>query len=674
MPRFLIPLRALLKKEWRGLVVSVILIPLLLGGASLLQPDAAVLRRQAAVELGERLGAKFPKQKSSAVEIVADPKLKGLVESFARGICKDLPSPCPIAGSVLPQPYWRVNLQEDPVSGELFASCESVPPGITTTDKLEAHRKPYDLRALIPALVAIVLALATRRVFFALSAGLVAGGMCAAENWVSGPVYAVEHYILGSFGSSFHLSVFVFTFSLVAAVAVATRSGGIAGLLHWLTPLMHSARTTRIWTFVAGLVIFFDDYANSIIIGTAMRPLCDAYRVSREKLSYLIDSTAAPVAGLSLVSTWIGYEVGLFDQLFASVGYARGGYDVFMHIIPFRFYCIFTIAFLAINTISGRDFGSMLKAERRALLEGKLLADGARPFLSRSLDSIQPAAGTPLHPWNALVPISAIMLSAIAGLLLDGGYGDAIVAGKSWYDLGVIRDALASAHNATGVLAIAGSLGLILAILFAVGSRAVCFADLLGTIGSGSKAMLPAFGILILAWGTADVGSDLGTGHYLYALFNGDATTIMLPVLSFLLSVLISVCTGSSWSTMALVLPIVFPLAYHQGNELTVFVTLASVLDGSIFGDHISPLSDTTLLSSLASSCDHLDHVHTQWPYATVVVVVALGFGYIPVLYGASVWVCYAIAVLCFLSVFYLYGKNPEIKLKRPAPAQNSPV
>jgi len=479
-------------------------------------------------------------------------------------------------------------------------------------------------------------------------------GVC--ELLPSGLEYGVQ---------SFQLAVLGFVFVLIGMVALVVRAGGIAGVADRFVVLARSARSTRIVAFLLGLCVFFDDYANTLIVGGTMRPLTDRMRISREKLAWIVDSTAAPVAGLSVLSTWVAFEVSQFAPQLGVVGLDESaGYSVFLQTIPYRFYCILSLFLVAVVCITSRDFGPMLVAEQRAHRTGAVFRPGARPMSAAKTGTEDAKEGIPHKARVALLPIGATVISIITLFWLQGeaGHGTHQGAGLA---LSHLREVLEGVEDNTFLLFQGSCIGLGLAVVLVLGGRLLSVRETLSAMFSGSRTLGMAVGILFLAWALAAVCNGLGTGEYLKTMAP-HIPALLLPTGLFLIACLISFSTGSSWSTMGILLPIVIDLAATVGADTPVgsmgmvVITIGAVLDGSIFGDHCSPISDTTLLSSTAVGSDHMDHVKTQVPYAVMVMITALVIGYLPVAAGLSVWLALPLAMMVILGLVISLGRRPD--------------
>lgn len=534
-----------------------------------------------------------------------------------------------------------------------------------------------DHRALWPPLVALILAIGLRRVVIALFAAVFVGatllhggnplwalwvelrglvGVAASAVGVGGEI---DGYIGRVLADTFNLQILGFTFALVGLVAVVGRMGGTRGLVDLLSPLARGPRSAQAVTAGMGTAVFFDDYANTVVIGTTARSLTDKHRLSREKLAYIVDSTSAPVAGIAIVSTWIGYEVGLFDDLLPTLSAVPdlpgSGYELFFTVLPLRFYCLFALALVFLGALTGRDLGPMLTAERRARGGGPLVPGqkAGEPPVTLRKPGVEPRAR------NALLPIGTVLLVAFGWILWAGAGPMEAFSPLSLADWKVVFD---NAGGDIALILLVGALaGSVVALGLAVGQRLLTPREALAAYGQGMRTLLEAAAILIAAWAIKSVCDDLGTGLAIVALIGDALPVLLIPLTVFVLSGAIAFSTGTSWGTMALVLPIAAPLsATLSGDPLVVLASLGAVLDGAIWGDHCSPISDTTVLSSTASGCPHLEHVRTQLPYATLAMVAAGGWGYVGVLAGLPLVVVYGLGLATMAAVLYAVGRSPE--------------
>jgi Na+/H+ antiporter NhaC len=432
--------------------------------------------------------------------------------------------------------------------------------------------------------------------------------------------------------------IILFVVFMLAMVGVITRAGGIHGLMSSIARLASSARRTQLATWFMGLAIFFDDYANTILVGSTMRPLTDRFRVAREKLAWIVDSTAAPVAGISIFSTWIAFEVSTFSAQLPDAGLpTTEGYAVFIGTLPFRFYCWLTLFFVGLVVCSGRDFGPMLRAERRARA-GQVLRPGATPLVSDAATRLEPAPGVRAALGTALLPLGLFVGGTIFLILRTGGAFD---LGSAFFTLDGAAQVLYDGSGSEPLMW--GALWGLLAALVLGRLRGLGLAPALEAAWHSLRAMAVAIAILYLAWMVGAVCGDLGTAAWLSVTLADGLPHAILPTALFLLAALVAFSTGSSWSTMTILLPLVVGLSYQLGAAAAgpgldaeamgyglMLLSIGAVLEGAIFGDHCSPISDTTVMSSIASASDHVDHVRTQAPYAILVMAVAVVCGYLP--------------------------------------------
>lgn len=557
----------------------------------------------------------------------------------------------------------RVLLDDSGVSPRIGLSFAEGSVQPIDVDRTEPRVHPL---AIAPPVLAIVLAFATGKLVLSLGLAVVLGGLLAAHFH---PVFSASRVVVDygwrtTFTDPSKLWIFVFTTCLIGLVGLVTRAGGIQAIVDRLTRVAKGPRSTQFATFILSWAVFFDDYANAILVGGTMRPLSDRARVSREKLSYLVDSTSAPIAGIAVISTWIGYEVGLLGDAARSLGLGMDGYEVFFHSLPFRFYCYFTLVFVFFLIWTGRDFGPMLRAERRAARTGELQAPDAVPLADASLQPITAKAGVAPSAWVAVIPVAIVLFGTLFGLLWDGG-GLAVVGQEpgALLRFATWRTAFGAAES-TRVLGLATLAGTAVAFAMVLGKRLLTPKEAATAFWTAARTMGIALAILTLAWALKAACDDLGTSEVLVAGLRDVLDPRLLPLVVFVLAGIVATSTGTSWGTMGILIPTAAPLAYHLAGPEGMFLTLAAVLDGAIFGDHISPISDTTVMSSIASGADHLDHVKTQLPYATVTMGVALIFGYAWNGMGGAYALSWLLGAATIVGVLFLVGRRsrtPEL-------------
>lgn len=555
--------------------------------------------------------------------------------------------------------------------------------------------------SLLPAFVAIGLAVLTQRVLLALFAGCLAGAIAYVLGALPGqPLAALQaldlttplsawsaaaaglyHFLVDALWSrsvleAFHLRITLFVVFLFMTVGVITRNGGLHGLVHVLQRRVRGPVSAQLCSFFAGLVVFFDDYTNCLLVGSSMRPLCDASRVSREKLAWIVDSTAAPIAGLSVFSTWVTYEMSQYRAPLALVTRPDGtpyasddAFAVFLQTMPFRCYCLFTLAMVALVILMRRDFGPMLAAERRARRAGASSPAPATAEASTGL-SDRPRPGVPPRARNAVLPLLVLVLGTVLGMVgLGWSAAAALPAGADGPER--VRTLLANSQSDVALLG-ASIAAWLLALAQTAGQRLLPWRETLQACWAATRTLWVALAILFMAWSLGCLCQDLGTSFYLTAAAREAMTAIALPVLLFVIASAIAFATGTSFGTMAILLPNVVVLAHQVGSDAAftgsaaaggpalMLLCIGAVLEGAIFGDHCSPISDTTVLSSLGAGCDLLAHVQTQLPYALLGFATSVTCGYLPlVCFGPDSWPwCLLAGVAVLALVLRLFGRD----------------
>ena len=516
----------------------------------------------------------------------------------------------------------------------------------------------YGWLSLLPPVIAIGLALGIRQVIPALFAGIFVGAWALAGFAPAALLPAVaqtaDTWILEAIAEPDHAAVMLFTALVGGMVGVISRNGGMLGIVDRIVAIASNSRRAMAATVAMGLVIFFDDYANTLVVGNTMRPITDRLKISREKLAYLVDSTAAPVACIALVTTWVGYEVGLIRDAVEQIpGLDLNPYMAFLNSISYSFYPLLALTLVFTVVITGRDFGPMRAAEARARA-GRVApdTDSARRWAD-DMQDVHPEDHVTCRARNALIPIATLVFGVVAGMFATGE-GDSLraIIGSADSYKSLIWGALAGSLVAIGVSLIGRTLSLL---------------DAVSAWFSGARAMLFAIFILVLAWGLSGVTDALGTADYLVSLLDGRLYPGLLPALVFVMAAATAFSTGSSWGTMGILLPLTVPLAWalmgtygmNGAEHLPIlYGTIAAVMGGAVWGDHCSPISDTTILSSMASQCDHIEHVRTQLPYALLSGIGALLLGALPSGFGVPWWLCLA-AGAGFVVLIMLWRGRP---------------
>ena len=494
--------------------------------------------------------------------------------------------------------------------------------------------------SLAPPLIAIGLAVLFKEVLLSLFAGIWIGAIfIAGYNPINGFLVAIDKYVVPSLADKDHAAVILFSMGLGGMVGLIARNGGMHGVVEKISKYAKSARSGQIATLSMGLLIFFDDYANTLLVGNTMRPFTDKLKISREKLAFLVDATAAPIASIAFVSTWIGFQNGLIKQGFDTINLDMDPYVAFISSIPYSFYAFIMLGLIVITATRARDFGPMLTAERRAQETGKVIRDGAKPLAGADLSELDLPENLDKKWYNAMIPIGFVIVTTIVGLYFNGR----AALGASAETM-AFHEIIGSANSFT-VLMWAAFGGSILAGIMSLSQKLMNLQETVDAYLNGIKSMVYAMVILVLAWSLGSIAADLSTADYVLHITRGLFSPNLLPAMTFIVAALIGFSTGTSWGTMAILTPIVIPMAYHLPIEAgieaslqsTILLgTIAAVLSGACFGDHCSPISDTTILSSMASGADHIDHVKTQLPYALLAAGVAVVFGYIPAGYGMN--------------------------------------
>ena len=529
--------------------------------------------------------------------------------------------------------------------------------------------------SLFPPAAAILVAVATGRLILGLGLAIVGGAFISLPADV--PLYAIPFrgleralidFVWTPLRDSFQLFILGFTASLIGMVRVISLAGGTRGIADLLVARAAGVRSARLATALLGLAVFFDDYANTLVVGTTMRPIADRFRISREKLAFLVDSTAAPVAGIAVVSTWIGFEVGLFDSAMEQVGAGVSGYELFFRALPARFYCLLTLTFVLCSTVAGRDFGPMLKAEHRARRTGQVLAPGDRP-MTGDTSQLPEHLSLRAHWAVAVGPVLLVVAGVLGGMHLDASQVPAVVAARAEHGFFARLYWIQVFSHADGakVMFLSALAGSVLAAVLALTRREEAsprrplgLVEVCKTWASGITGFSYALVILILAWAIKETCEAVETSAYIVGALSGFLDPHFLPLLVFLLAAVVAFSIGTSWTTMAVLLPTMIPVAYDLGGLALTVLVAAAVLDGAIFGDHCSPISDTTVLSSIAAACDHLAHVRTQIPYALTTMTIAGLCGYLGSTLLWSPTTGLVVGLCLIVAVIFIVGKKTD--------------
>lgn len=557
--------------------------------------------------------------------------------------------------------------------------------------------------SVVPPLIAIILALIFKEVVVSLFAGIWTGAFIAGGMRVDSIYYffmsfleVVQTYVMTALNDFGHLAVILFSLLIGGMVAIISKNGGMAGVVLGLSRYARSPKSSQFITWLLGVAIFFDDYANTLIVGNTMRSVTDRFKISREKLAYIVDSTAAPVAAIAFITTWIGAELGYIHsgtKLLPGFEDDMTPYAIFLSSLKYSFYPAFTLLFILFIIFLKKDFGPMLKAEVRARTTGEVLKTAVETDDEHELENLDPKKGAPLKWYNAAIPVLVVIFTTIFGLM-DTGFAatngellaEGIVTnGGKWSEVwnnmglllageetGIIRKLGKLVGNADSFVALlwASLMGVFVAIILTLGGRIMRVGEVMNSLVMGFKTMMPALIILVFAWSLAATTEVLHTAEYLTLALEGNIDPTLLPIIIFVLAAFISFSTGSSWSTMAILYPIAIPTTWavclaagmDYDHSLEILLNVISItLAASVLGDHCSPISDTTILSSLASNCNHIDHVRTQLPYALTVGAVSLGAGGLATFLGGGWMICFILfvaGVLLLFGIVWKFGKE----------------
>ena len=453
--------------------------------------------------------------------------------------------------------------------------------------------------AVFPPLLAIVLALVTKEVYSSLFLGILAGGLIWSKfSFEQTVVHVFSDGYIASVADSYNVGILVFLVLLGALVSMMNKTGASAAFGRWAAAHIKSRVGAQVCTVVLGMLIFVDDYFNCLTVGSVMKPVTDAKKVSRAKLAYLIDATAAPICIIAPVSSWAAAVAG-----FAKGAGAESGFSLFINAIPWNFYAILTIVTLFFVAIAGFDFGGMRKHEERALA-GDLGALGADEFKN---------ANPKGRVYDLVVPVVFLVAACVVGMIYSGGFfGE---------DRPGFVEAFSNSDASVG-LVYGSAVTIVFAVAYFLCRRVISFKDCMDSLPEGFKAMVPAILILCSAWTLKAMTDSLGAKVFISQIINGPAAGLqnLLPAIIFLIAIVLAFSTGTSWGTFGILIPIV--LAASPAPESTI-ICVSACMAGAVCGDHCSPISDTTIMASAGADCNHVEHVNTQLPYAMLVAAVS---------------------------------------------------
>lgn len=537
-----------------------------------------------------------------------------------------------------------------------------------------ANAQLYGFWTLLPPLLAIGLAFITKNVVLSLFIGVFSGGYLIALNNNSVITSFISAFgdiamrIVISMADKWNAGIMLQVLCIGGLIALITKMGGTKAMAIWLSKRSKSRSSVQISTWLMGLFVFFDDYANSLIVGPIMRPVTDKFKISREKLAFIIDSTAAPVTGIAIISTWVGLEISLIKDAYSIIGITNiNAFSIFIQTLPYRFYNIFMLFFVFCIAYFGRDFGPMLKAEKKAK-EGFI---DSKEYKISNIDNqtLEAKSGIELKISNALIPVFVLIIGSFVGFYINGLStleGEILQQVKNEpLSLFAFRETFGAADSSI-VLFEAALFASIVAIFIGIYRKVFSIQEAIDTWIKGWQSMIITIVILLMAWSLSSVIKELGTSVYLVTVLSDHTPHFILPVFIFILGSFISFSTGTSYGTMGILMPLAIPLAAAIGNSCGfenaqlhgyMILNISAVLTGAIFGDHCSPISDTSILSSMGSNCDLIKHISTQFPYAITVCVISI-LSYIITALGLNVWITLLLGALSVIFVVRFVGQK----------------
>ena len=455
--------------------------------------------------------------------------------------------------------------------------------------------------SLVPPVVAIVLALITKEVYSSLFVGILIGGAFWSGFKAEATILHVfQDGVVGVLTDSYNMGILVFLVILGVMVCMMNKAGGSAAFGRWAKEHIKTRAGAQLATIALGVLIFIDDYFNCLTVGSVMRPVTDSHNVSRAKLAYLIDATAAPICIIAPISSWAA----------AVTGFVKGedGFSIFIRAIPYNYYAILTIIMMVTLVLAKEDYGPM-KAHEKNAIEGDLFTTGDRPFENTSENAIYNKGKV----IDLVFPILSLIVCCVIGMIYSGGF----FSGTGFVEA-------FSGSDASVGLMLGSFFAMVITIVFYAVRKVLRFSDSMACIPEGFKAMVPAILILTFAWTLKAMTDSLGAAPFVASVMNSAAGGLMnlLPAIIFLVGCFLAFATGTSWGTFGILIPIV--VAVFQGtNETMMIISISACMAGAVCGDHCSPISDTTIMASAGAQCNHVNHVSTQLPYAMTVAAVS---------------------------------------------------
>lgn len=496
--------------------------------------------------------------------------------------------------------------------------------------------------ALLPPLVAIVLALITKEVYSSLFVGIVVGALIYSGFKFEGTVTQIfEGGIIKVLSDSYNVGILIFLVILGSVVCMMNKAGGSAAFGRWASKKIHTRVGAELAAIILGILIFIDDYFNCLTVGSVMRPVTDRHHVSRAKFAYLIDATAAPVCIIAPISSWAAAVSGFVE--------GQDGLAIFVRTIPYNFYAILTIVMMVGMVLMKTEFGAMRTHEINAL-NGDLYTTSARPYENATDDETPNPRGKVI---DLVIPIVMLVICCVISMIYTGGF----FSGTDFVT------AFSQSDASTG-LAMGSAFGLVFAIIFYMIRRVVNFRDCMGCIPEGFKAMVPAIMILTFAWTLKAMTDSLGAAVFVEEAMRSVAggIEVILPAIIFLVGCGLAFATGTSWGTFGILIPIVVAVFEKSSPEMMI-ISMSACMAGAVCGDHCSPISDTTIMASAGAQCDHVTHVSTQLPYAILAAAVSF-VTYIVAGFVKTAWIALPVGIVLMLIVLFV------IKMMNPMPVE----
>ena len=515
--------------------------------------------------------------------------------------------------------------------------------------------------SVLPPFIAIVLSFATRSVvpslFIAIWFGIWSMSAFSLGGVVSSLLSSFNVYILNTFIDRDHAVLMLFTLMLGGMVGVVYRNGGMHGIIKHLIKRADTPKKGQISIWLFGLIVFFDDYSNTLIVGNTSRLLCDKLKISRQKLAYIVDSTSAPVATIAIITTWIGFQIGIISDALLSIdGFDQSAYTLFLNSIPYSFYPFLAIALVGLVVGTGKDFGPMFTAEkeaRKGIKHNQIMSSSQTEEPVHEDMDLSVKQNIPPLASNAIIPIAVLIVSMFY-FVFSSGEGS------------TLKDILGSSDTFSALMH-STLLSAITAAVLSISRGVLTINETLDAWFGGVKFMLMGLLVLLLAWALADVSKDLQTADYIVSSLGGSIPMNFLPAIIFVIAAITAFGSGSSWGVMAILMPLVIPLTWavmenHGGaspeNYHIMYSSVACVLTGAVWADHCSPISDTTILTSMASGCELMDHVWTQMPYALSAGLAALFLCTLPAGFGMPWWILLILGISSQVIIVSIFGKK----------------